>query len=462
MIRKTKRMYLIFALSCIFVLLSAPLGYSQSRKINVVTIDNYIINPVTRDYITEAIETTQKDNDICLLIQLDTPGGLLEATRDIVKKMMNADIPIVVYVAPSGGRAASAGLFITLASHVAAMAPSTNIGAAHPVALGIGAPKFDEKDKEAEKFNFSKKDKKQSESPDAMADKIMNDTIAWVTTIAKNRNRNVDWSIKAVTESVSATEKEAQRLKVVDFIADDLDQLVKKLHGLTIKTKTKEFKLDTENSQINFIELSTQQKILNSLINPNIAYIFMLLGFLGLLFEFTHPGIGFPGIAGLIAIILAFYAFQALPVNYAGVALIILAIILFIAEAMTPTFGLLTLGGLVAMTLGSLMLFNSKLPFLRVSLNVIIPIVLASSLIIIFLMSNVIKAHRKKVAIGPETMIGKEATVYSQIRKKGKVFFDGMIWNAISTSTIGKGQKVIIEKIDGLTLTVKAKKKEKG
>jgi len=466
--KKTKKIFICLALGLIISCWSypQPLAKAEAKRINVLTIDNYIINPVVKDYILGAIEETRNNNDVCLIIQLDTPGGLLETTRNIVKKFMNAQVPIVIYVAPSGSRAASAGLFITLASHIAAMAPSTNIGAAHPVALGIGAPKFDQKDKDEERkggplFKKLQPKKSDSEPDDPMADKIMNDTIAWVTTIAKNRNRNVDWAVKAVTESVSATEKEALRYKIIDFIAGDLEQQKEKLDGVTVKLKTKEVTLKTKNANINFIELTPQQRVLNAIINPNIAYILMLLGFLGLLFEFTHPGIGFPGIAGLISIIMAFYAFQALPVNYAGIALIVLAVVLFVAEALTPTFGLLTLGGIVAMTLGSLMLFNSPLPFLRVSLNIIIPIVIATSLIIIFLMSNVIKAHRKKVAIGPEAFIGKEAEVYTSIKKKGKVFFEGQIWNAISDSPIRKGEKVIIEKIQGLTLTVAPKTNNK-
>ncbi|MBI3318969.1 MAG: nodulation protein NfeD, partial [Candidatus Omnitrophica bacterium] len=289
---------------------------AQAAHVNVIELDNQIISPVTQQYILESIERSEREPAECLVLVLDTPGGLLESTRAIVKRMMNAGVPIVVYVAPSGARAGSAGVFLTLASHIAAMAPSTNIGAAHPVTVGEGGgpvKKLIRRMKRAVNGESGKPEKPheeeivEEEQKDPMAEKIMNDTVAWVTTIARSRHRNEAWAKKAVTDSVSVTEDEAVQDGIVDLIAKDLPELLKKLDGWPVETAKGPQTLATDGAQVTHIAMTPRQRFLAVITNPNIAYLLMLLGTLGLVFEFTHPGIGFPGIAGLICVILAMY-----------------------------------------------------------------------------------------------------------------------------------------------------------
>ncbi|HDZ76608.1 MAG TPA: nodulation protein NfeD [Candidatus Omnitrophica bacterium] len=432
----------ILIISGILLLALTGLSFTEPEtappKIYIANINNYVINPIVKDYISEAIKTSEAENAQCLIIQLDTPGGLLESTREIVKSIVNSKIPVVVYVYPQGSRAASAGVFITLSAHVAVMTNSTHIGAAHPVGL------------------VSYKSKEKSDE-NVMKDKILNDTIAWITTIAKNRNRNASWAKRAVEESESITAKQAVKQKVVDFIARDLDDLLVKLNGKKININSKDIILNTKNANIINLELTPSQKLLNIIIHPQIAYILMLLGFLGLLFEITHPGVGFPGIAGLICLTLAFYAFNVIPINYAGLALIILGLILFIAEALTPTFGLLTLGGLTCMVLGSLMLVKSPFGAMRISLKVILPFVISIAGITIFLLGTILKTHVKKIKTGKEGLIGQTATAIGSFKNKGKIFVHGEIWQAknISKTKINKNDNVTIQEVKGLTLYVK-------
>jgi len=437
--------YIIFFILIFFFgirLYSAEENFNPP-KVYTITIDNYVINPIVKDYVENAIKTAEDKNAQCLIIQLDTPGGLLESTRELVKSIINSKIPVVVYVYPQGSRAASAGVFITLSAHIAAMSNSTHIGAAHPVGLVS--------------FKGKKPDKEENESEeDVMSDKIMNDTIAWITSIAEEKGRNASWAKKAVTKSESITAEEAVKAKVVDFIATDLQDLLIKLDGRNVKINSKTVTLATKGAAVTSLDLTPSQKLLNIIIHPQIAYILMMLGFLGLLFEVTHPGVGFPGVAGLICLILAFYAFNVLPINYAGVALIMLSIILFIAEAFTPTFGLLTLGGLTCMVLGSLMLIKSPFGIMRISLKLILPVAIFIGAITVFLVGAVLKTHLKKIKTGKEGLIGESATAITDINPKGKVFVHGEIWQAknISEKQINKDEAVIIKDVKGLTLYV--------
>lgn len=439
-----KKLAICGILLLFFCTLSFADKISPAPKVYTVNIDNYVINPIVKDYVADSIKISEQQNAQCLIILLDTPGGLLESTREVVKSIINSPVPVVVYVYPKGARAASAGVFITLSAHVAAMSDSTHIGAAHPVGM------FSFK---AKKKNEEEKDESEEE---IMKNKILNDTVAWITTIAKERNRNVSWAKKAVTRSESIGAKQAVKEKVVDFIASDLEDLLKRLDGKRVKLGASTIALKTKHADIYPLELTPSQKLLNIIIHPQIAYILMLLGFLALLFEVTHPGVGFPGVAGLICLILAFYAFNVLPVNYAGLALIILAIILFIAEAITPTFGLLTLGGLTCMILGSLMLIKSPFGIMRISLKLIIPIAISIAGITIFLLGAVLKTHIKKIKTGKEGLIGQTATAITSIRTKGKVFVHGEIWQARNTSgtKINKNDTVNIKNVKGLTLYV--------
>ncbi len=421
-----------------FLLLVPSLSYCQTR-IKVLAIQENIINPVTAGRIEKGLKEAEEDNSI-LVITLDTPGGLLKSTERIVKLILNSPIPVITYVYPKGARAASAGTFIGYASHILVMSPSTHIGAAHPV---IGGGSWGNLDEEVQK-------------------KIINDTLAWAKNISQARNRPFTFIKDAIEKSISITEKQALKKGVCDLIAVDLSELIRKIDGLTVHTSKGKIKLSTKESFVEKIPLTNREKFLDAIIDPNIAYLLLTLGFLGLIFEVTHPGFGFPGIAGIISLTLSFYAFSILPVNYAGLTLVILGIIFFIVEAFTPAFGLFTLGGAAAFFLGSTMLFNQP-QFIKVSFKFILPLVLALAGISLFILSKVIATLRLKPKVGREALIGQEATALTNIKtnKKGKVFLAGGIWIAEADEKIDKGQIVIITKTSGLTLHVERKKEKK-
>jgi membrane-bound serine protease (ClpP class) len=402
---------------------------TERPHVNVARV-NSIINPVISKFITESIDRSLKEKAECLIIQLDTPGGLDLSMRDIVKAILNSDIPIIVYVAPSGARAASAGVMITLASNISVMAPGTNIGAAHPVALG--GKKIDEE----------------------MEKKIVNDAVAYIKSIAIKRNKNAKWAEEAVRKSVSITEKEALKLKVIDLIAPDIKTLLEQIDQREVKTSKGTLTLHTKGLQPVFIDMGTRYNILNALSNPNIAYILMMLGLLGLYFEMANPGVIFPGVIGGICLILSFFAFQTLPINYAGILLILLAIILFIAEVKVTSFGILTIGGIISMFLGSLMLFESPLPYLRVSWSVLIPVVLATSALFILSAALVFKAYLSKPLTGMEGLVGETGMAKTEISNSGKVFIHGEYWDAYSNNIIPEGERVSVVGIEKLMLNV--------
>ncbi|MFH2011157.1 MAG: nodulation protein NfeD [Pseudomonadota bacterium] len=402
---------------------------ANSPHVNVARIDS-VINPVVVEFIAESIDKSIKDGAECLIIELDTPGGLDLSMRKIVKNILSADIPIIVYVSPGGARAASAGVMITLASNIAVMAPGTNIGAAHPVTMG--GQKID---KEMEK-------------------KVVNDAAAYIKSIAEKRGRNANWAEDAVRKSVSITEKEALSLKVIDLIAPDIKTLLEKIDGKQVKTGKGVLTLRTKNAKPVFINMGIRHNILNILSNPNIAYVLMMIGFLGLYFELAHPGVIFPGVIGAISLILAFFAFQTLPINYAGILLIVLAIILFIVEVKVTSFGLLTIGGIVSMLLGSLMLFESPVPYLRVSWSVVIPVVLGTSALFILSATLAFRAYLSKPTTGMEGLEGEIGVAKTEILQEGKVFIHGEYWNAYSDEVIPEGEKVRVLKVDSLQLKV--------
>jgi membrane-bound serine protease (ClpP class) len=463
------------------VLLFNRTGFSAANTVHVIDLDDATINPVTAEYIMEAIDRAAAAEAQCLVIRLDTPGGLLSSTRTIVKKMLSAKIPVVVYIAPAGARAGSAGVFLTYASHVAAMAPSTNIGAAHPVQMGQKeeqrntwqdfkeaffpgkeseeSPQDSEEKKEETSSRKSAPVEKEEQEEDigVMEGKILNDTIAFIKAIAKERNRNVEWAVASVTESESITAAEALEKNVVEIIAADTEDLLRQLNGRVVTVGERDVTLSTADADVVPVPMDLRQKILNILANPNIAYIFMILGFYGLLYEVTHPGFGVPGIMGLIFLILAFYAMQMLPTNYAGVALIALSVVLFITEAYVPGLGLLTLGGIVAMVLGSILLFDSPSSTMRVSYGLIIPLTGTTALITIFLVRLVLKTHKLKALTGQKGLIGETGVVREPINhaKEGKVFVHGELWNAVADEDITEGEKVEVTDIQGMLIRVR-------
>jgi membrane-bound serine protease (ClpP class) len=422
----------LFLLSLFFLTIPRPVTAQEKtgrqKQVDVIRV-NDAITPAIADFIRNAIAQSIKDRAQCLVIELDTPGGLDLSMRDIIKDMMNADIPVVVYVAPSGARAASAGVFITLAADIAAMAPGTNIGAAHPVAMG-------------------------GQMDRTMTEKVVNDAAAYIESIAQKRGRNVKWAAQAVRESVSIPESEALKLKVIDLTADDLNDLLAKINGRTVEKAGRTFKLATKGAGIRFLEMSFRDRFLATLSNPNIAYILMMIGLVGLYFELSNPGAIFPGIIGGICLILSFFALRTLPVNYAGVLLILLGVFLFVAEIKIPSYGLLTTGGIISLALGSIMLFESPLPYLRASLVVILPTVAVTSAFFIFAVTMTVKAHLAKPATGKEGLVGEVGRAVTRLAPEGRVFVHGEFWNAYSDATIEEGEKIRVLRAEGLKLRV--------
>jgi membrane-bound serine protease (ClpP class) len=385
------------------------------------------INPGLAEYVIRSMETASREGAVCVVIQLDTPGGLGLSMRSIVMAILSSDVPVVVYVSPSGARAASAGVMITLSADIAAMAPGTNIGAAHPVNLG------------------------QKKMDETMAEKVVNDMVAYTKSIAEKRGRNSEWAEKAVRESVSVTEKEALELKIVDLIAEDLDDLLGKIDGRELKDKGI---LHTKGAGRVLLTEGLRDKILKTLSDPNIAYILMMIGLAGLYFELSHPGAIFPGVIGAMSLILAFFAFQTLPVNYAGILLIGLAIILFILEMKISSYGLLSLGGIISLFLGSIMLFEGTAPEMRLSWNVLIPTVVMISGFFVAVAGLVFRSQISRPKTGDKGLIGEVGVVKSRLEPEGKIFVHGELWNAVAPGTIEPGSKVRVVAVDRLMLKV--------
>jgi len=417
----------------IFLILLCPsLSFSEEPKRNVMVITiNGVINPVATEYVGKKIKLANEKRVEALIIELDTPGGLDTSMRSIVKDIIGSETPIVVFVSPSGSRAASAGVFITLASHIAAMAPGTNIGAAHPVGIGEKMDKI-------------------------MAEKATNDAAAYIKSLAERKGRNAKWAEDAVRKSISATEREALRERVIDLVTKDINSLLSDIDGRKVQTAFGERLLRTKNAVVMREEMGFRHKILNLISDPNIAYILMLLGFYGLFFELTNPGSIFPGVLGGICLILAFYAFHTLPVNYAGLLLILLAIILFVLEVKIVSHGILTIGGIIAMVIGSLMLFESSSPYIKLSIYIILPAVLTTTLFFTLTLGLAFKAYRRKPVTGAEGLIGEVGIASTDISKDGgMVLLHGERWAAYSDEPISKGEKITVVAVSGLKVKVK-------
>lgn len=399
------------------------------KKIHLIEIDAPI-TPVVAEYIVKSIDRASKENAEAIIIQLNTPGGLVDSMQQIVMKMMASNVPTVVYVAPSGARAASAGVFITLAANIAAMAPATHMGAAHPVTME------------------GKMDK-------TMETKVVNDLAAMARGIAEKRGRNAKWAEEAVRKSVSITETEALKNKVIDLIAPDLPALVKAMDGRTVDVVIGEKTIKTAGAEVETIKMGFRYRLLEIISNPNIAYILMILGFYGLYFELSNPGAVFPGVAGAICLVLAFYALHTLPINYAGLILIILGLGLFIAEAFITSHGVLGVGGTISMLLGSVMLIDSASPVLQISWLVIIPAVALSALLFIITVTVAIRVYREKPDTGKEGLIGMQAIAKTDVHTDGQVFMRGEYWSAWSDEPIQKGEKVTVIAVNGLKVKVK-------
>lgn len=410
------------------VYLFAPPGVAIARQVNVIRVEG-VISPSSADYIVTAIKQAEKDKVAALVIELDTPGGLDTSMRVIIKEMLAAERPIVVYVAPSGARAASAGAFITLAAHIAAMAPGTNIGAAAPVAMG------GQMDKTMEK-------------------KVTNDAAAYMRTIAEKRGRPIDLAEEWVRKATAKTETEALKAKLIDAISPKLEDLLQAIDGRVVTTAAGKVRIETKNAVVQREDMNLREKILKIITDPTIAYLLLILGLAGLYFEFSTPGAILPGVLGGIALILALYAFQQLPINYAGVLLILLAIVMFIAEIKVASHGVLTAGGVAAMILGSMMLINTPAPYMRISLGAIIGTAAGTAAFFVFVVGAGVKALRSRTTTGIEGLIGEIGVVRTRLAPRGQIFLRGELWNAEGDGVVEAGESVRVTGMDGLTLRV--------
>ncbi len=415
------------------ILMIVPAVFGQLEKpapVSVLTVKG-VINPVSAEYLIEGITEAHDMGYQAVIIELDTPGGLDDSMRDIIQTMINTKIPVIVYVHPAGARAASAGAFMTIAADIAVMTPGTNIGAASPVSLG-------------------------ETMDDTMKAKVTNDAAAYISGLATNNNRNVEIARRMVTEAISIPSDEALSENIVDFVVKDRADLINALDGATIATHKGDVTLHLKEADIVENPMGFRFEFLYILSNPNIAYILMMLGIMGLYFELSNPGAILPGVLGGICLVLAFYSFQTLPVNYAGVLLILFAVLLFILEVKAPTHGFLAIGGVISLFFGSILLFNTKVEFLRVSMKVILPTIIGVALFFVFVITMAVRAYRKKPTTGTEGIRGEIGVAKSRIDDQGgRVFVHGEWWDATSDEAIPKGARV--EVIESKNLSIKVK-----
>jgi membrane-bound serine protease (ClpP class) len=427
----TRRDFLVLApvLLSAALLVSTP-SLAGAQPVSLIELDG-AISPISVRLLANALARATSDGSQALIVELNTPGGLERSMRSMVQSILSSEIPVIVYVAPNGARAASAGVFITMAAHVAAMAPATNIGAAHPVAVGGGM------DKE-------------------MVKKVENDAAAFARTIATERGRNVEWAEKAVRSSVSATEREAVKLRVIDLIADSVPDLLAKIDGRAIKTAKKTVTLHTAGAAVKPIEVGFRDRLLALITDPNVAYILMMVGMLGIFFELSNPGSVLPGVIGGISLILAFFAFQSLPINWAGLLLILFGLALLVVEIKVASHGILTIGGIVAMLLGSLMLYDVPASGgLRISWFVMVPTVGATAALVIVAVSAGLWALYRRPTTGVAGMVGQTCVVRTPLDPEGQVQVEGELWRAVAQDgPVPAGERVQILGVEGLTLRV--------
>ena len=441
MIRKIVRIfYLSFFMCVILGVLMSSLAGAGSSTIEVLSVDGTIV-PVVADYIERGISEAEAKNSTACIIELDTPGGLLNSTEEIVQRILNAEVPVVVYVTPSGGWAASAGTFITISSHVAAMAPGTTIGAAHPVS-GSG-----------------------QDMPEDVKKKVTEYSAAWIKSIATTRGRDPDQAELAVTESKSFTVAQALEYNLIDLQANDLESLVRQLDGREVTLASGEtVVINTEGNLLIENGMNFVERLLRSISDPNIAYLLMTLATIGLITEISNPGLIFPGVAGGLCLLIALYSLGSLNAYWAGIILMLLALGLFVAEIFTPTFGILTAGGITSMVVGSLLLFSNNPAVLDISRGLIAVVAIGVSVFVIFIVGAIVRGQRRKVETGEEALIGKIAVAVSDINPKGTVLVEGEHWTAVldGNDKIKSGENVVVTKVEGLKLLVAREKTDGG
>jgi len=421
------------------------------------------IGPATRDFLSRSLEVAAEREAALVIIRLDTPGGLDASTRDIIKAILNSPVPVATFVAPEGARAASAGTYILYASHIAAMSPATNVGAATPVAIIGGTPPAGkdsplEKSKDEDAEEEGEADREGGEAGSAknpMERKVINDSVAYIRGLAKRRNRNEDWAERAVREADSIPSEEALELGVIDLIADDVGDLLAKIDGMVVDLKGREHVMETSGLLIERLEPDWRNELLAVITSPTIAYLLLLIGIYGLILEGYNPGAIVPGVVGAICLLMALYAFQMLPVNYAGLALIVLGIILMIAEVMAPSFGALGIGGIIAMVIGSIILIDTDVPGFVVSRPLIGAIATVGSLGLMAIIGFAVKARQRPVVAGREQLVGQIGTAVDSFEHDGHVYVHSERWNAVSDVPVKEGQAVQVTGVDGLTLEVR-------
>ncbi|MBL6952158.1 MAG: nodulation protein NfeD [Alphaproteobacteria bacterium] len=447
---------IIFAIG--FFLFSA-ISYAEQKEVGFLLDLQGPIGPAASDYIHRGIDKAWDQRAKLVVLRIDTPGGLDTSMREIIKDLLQSPIPVVSYVAPSGARAASAGTYIVYASQIAAMAPGTNLGAATPVQIGGGFPlpkgpgTNDEDGKETKA--------KGGKSAPTMAEKVINDAVAYIRSLAQMRGRNADWAEKAVREAASLSAEEALKAGVIDLIADDVDDLLAKLDGREVVVLGQTRRLQTSGLALQAMEPDWRTQLLGIITNPNIAYILMLIGIYGLILEFYSPGVLVPGVIGAICLLVALYAFQLLPINYAGFALMLLGLGLMVAEAFAPSFGVLGIGGVIAFVIGSIMLLETDVPGYGISWLLIGATAAVGAGIFIFVLTMLVRSRRRPVVSGPEEMVGSTGQVIDWEGHAGTVRVHGEVWNARAARAIDAGRQVRVEKIDGLTLVVQPQSKRR-
>jgi len=452
----------LIALMAALILVPVPPGYGQDRLAIMLEISGPI-GPATSDYIQKGLEDAAIRGAHIVILEMDTPGGLDSSMRDIIKAILASPVPVATYVYPQGSRAASAGTYILYASHIAAMAPATNLGAATPIPVGGTSPLpggdkkkpagGDEESAEGEQEK-AKPEPAGTAGTDAASAKAVNDAVAYIRSLAERRGRNVEWAEMAVREAASLSAEKAAELGVVDLVATDVDDLLAKIDGRTVEALGKQVTLDTADLTIEQVEPDWRTRLLATITNPTVAYLLLLIGIYGLLFEGYNPGAVLPGVAGAICLLLAAYAFQILPVNYAGLGLIALGVILMISEIFVPSFGALGIGGIIAFVAGSIILMDTDVPGFGIPTGLIGSIGLLGGGMVMAIVWLAVRARARPVVTGVEEMLGAVGEAVADFADSGHILIHGELWKATSTQPVHRGQKLRVTKIDGLQLTV--------